>query len=70
MIFKIKQIRGRRGWTLEHLAERTGISISTLQRIESNEIMPGYDKVCAIAHVLQVPLEEVGEYHYTEKPQP
>lgn len=70
VIFKIKQFRRNRGWTLEYLSELTGISVSQLQRIENNETMPTYDKVCEIAHVFNLPIEEVGEYHYTEKPQP
>lgn len=69
VIFKIKQLRKSRGWTLEHLSELTGISVSQLQRIENNETMPTYDKVCDIAHAFGVPLEDVGEYRYIEKPQ-
>ena len=70
VIFKIKQLRRSRGWTLEYLSELTGISVSQLQRIENNETMPTYDKVCTIAHAFEVTVEEVGEYRYTEKPQP
>jgi len=65
--FRIKQLRKNKGWTLEYLSELTGISTSQLQRIENNETMPTYDKVCEIAHALGAKLEEVGEYHYIEK---
>lgn len=67
--FRVKKLRKDRGWTLEHLSEMTGISISQLQRIEQNETMPTYDKICEIAYALNVPIEEVGEFHHTEKPQ-
>ena len=69
VIFKIKQLRKNRGWSLDYLSELTGISKSQIQRIEKNETMPTYDKVCEIAHAFRVPLEEVGEYHHIEKPQ-
>lgn len=68
VIFKIKQLRRFQGWTLAYLSELTGISISQLQRIENNETMPTFDKVCDIAHAFGVPIDNV--YEYIEKPQP
>ena len=67
VIFRIKKLRKDKGWSLEYLSELTGISKSQLQRIEQNETMPTYDKVCEIAYALKTPLEKVGEYHHVEK---
>ena len=37
---RLAQLRGERGWSLEALAERTGISRATLSRVERSELSP------------------------------
>lgn len=37
---RLAQLRGERGWSLEVLAERTGISRATLSRLERSELSP------------------------------
>ena len=37
---RLAQLRGARGWSLEALAERTGISRATLSRLERAELSP------------------------------
>jgi transcriptional regulator with XRE-family HTH domain len=37
---RLAQLRAERGWSLEALAERTGISRPTLSRLERNELSP------------------------------
>jgi len=37
---RLAQLRGARGWSLETLAERTGISRATLSRLERAELSP------------------------------
>src|SRR3954451_14961823 len=37
---RLAQLRGERGWSLEAVAERTGISRATLSRIERAELSP------------------------------
>ena len=37
---RLAQLRGERGWSLEALAERTGISRATLSRLERSELSP------------------------------
>jgi transcriptional regulator with XRE-family HTH domain len=37
---RLARLRGERGWSLEALAERTGISRATLSRLERSELSP------------------------------
>ncbi|GAA5066124.1 XRE family transcriptional regulator [Thermocatellispora tengchongensis] len=37
---RLAELRAERGWSLEELAERTGVSRSTLSRLERGEISP------------------------------
>jgi len=43
------------GWTTEELAERIGVSKSTLARWEAGEHSPTSDKVADLAEALDVP---------------
>jgi transcriptional regulator with XRE-family HTH domain len=47
---RLRQLRGDRGWSLEELATRSGVSRATLSRIENNEVSPTASvlgKLCA-----------------------
>jgi transcriptional regulator with XRE-family HTH domain len=37
---RLKALRGERGWTLDELAERAGVSRATLSRLENAEVSP------------------------------
>jgi len=37
---RLAQLRAQRGWSLDALAERTGISRATLSRVERSELSP------------------------------
>ncbi len=56
---RLKQLRTRRGVTLTGLAELTGISKSTLSRLESGQRRPSLELLLPIAHAHQVPLDEL-----------
>lgn len=56
---RLRAIRSRRGLTLEQLAERTGISISTLSRLESGLRRPTLELLLALAAEHRVPLDEL-----------
>ncbi|MEK7490946.1 MAG: helix-turn-helix transcriptional regulator, partial [Pseudomonadota bacterium] len=46
-----KRLRGARkalGWTLAHLAELSGVSITTISRAERGQLALGYDNFAAI----------------------
>ncbi|MGK5554501.1 helix-turn-helix domain-containing protein [Actinomadura kijaniata] len=56
---RLKRIRTRRGMTLTALAEATGISKSTLSRLESGQRRPSLELLLPIARAHRVPLDEL-----------
>ncbi|MEW1600298.1 XRE family transcriptional regulator [Streptomyces sp. DH-12] len=56
---RLRRIRKEREVTLAALAEATGISVSTLSRLESGQRRPGLDLLLPIAQAHQVPLDEL-----------
>jgi transcriptional regulator with XRE-family HTH domain len=71
---RLKRIRARRGVTLEDLAGRTGISKSTLSRLENGQRRPSLELLLPLAQAYQVPLDdlvgapEVGDPRVRVKP--
>ncbi|WP_344164743.1 helix-turn-helix domain-containing protein [Nocardiopsis rhodophaea] len=56
---RLKRIRQQRNCTLAALSEITGISVSTLSRLESGQRKPSLELLLPIAHAHQVPLDEL-----------
>ncbi|MFE6690925.1 helix-turn-helix domain-containing protein [Streptomyces sp. NPDC057743] len=56
---RLKRLRTERGVTLSALAEATGISKSTLSRLESGLRRPSLELLLPIAQAHQVPLDEL-----------
>ena len=56
---RLKRLRTRRGVTLTALSEATGISTSTLSRLESGQRRPSLELLLPIALAHQVPLDEL-----------
>ncbi len=56
---RLKRLRAQRGLTLAALSETTGISVSTLSRLESGHRKPSLELLLPIAHAHQVPLDEL-----------
>ncbi|MGI5491273.1 helix-turn-helix domain-containing protein [Microtetraspora malaysiensis] len=56
---RLRRIRTQRGVTLTALAEATGISKSTLSRLESGQRRPSLELLLPIAQAHQVPLDEL-----------
>jgi transcriptional regulator with XRE-family HTH domain len=56
---RLRAIRKRRGSTLEQLAELTGMSVSTLSRIESGRRRPTLDVLLPLAQAYRLPLDEL-----------
>lgn len=54
---KIRQCRGRKGWTQEHLARNIGVTLNTVQRWESGKTVPSP----LAMEKLQILLEDVLE---------
>ncbi|MFI9594628.1 helix-turn-helix domain-containing protein [Nonomuraea sp. NPDC052265] len=56
---RLRHLRTQRGVTLSALAEATGISKSTLSRLESGQRRPSLELLLPIAGAHQVPLDEL-----------
>ncbi|WP_093607704.1 helix-turn-helix domain-containing protein [Streptomyces indicus] len=56
---RLRSIRRERGTTLAGLSEATGISVSTLSRLESGQRKPSLELLLPIARAHQVPLDEL-----------
>ncbi len=56
---RLKQVRTERGVTLGDLAERTGISTSTLSRLENGRRKPSLELLLPLAQAYRVPLDEL-----------
>jgi transcriptional regulator with XRE-family HTH domain len=56
---RLRQVRAERGATLTAVAELTGISKSTLSRLETGQRRPTLELLLALAHAYQVPLDDL-----------
>jgi transcriptional regulator with XRE-family HTH domain len=55
----LKNLRKRHGWTLAQVSERTGVSGSTLSRIENDQISPTYDLLLRLSDGLSLDIGEL-----------
>jgi transcriptional regulator with XRE-family HTH domain len=56
---RLQEVRKKRGVTLSALSEATGISKSTLSRLETGQRKPSLELLLPIAQAHQVPLDEL-----------
>jgi transcriptional regulator with XRE-family HTH domain len=56
---RLRALRKQRGTTLDRLAEQTGISVSTLSRLESGQRRPTLELLLPLANAYRVPLDEL-----------
>ncbi|MBL6276306.1 helix-turn-helix domain-containing protein [Micromonospora fiedleri] len=56
---RLRALRKNRGTTLSELADTTGISVSTLSRLESGQRRPTLELLLPLARAHQVPLDEL-----------
>lgn len=56
---RLRELRRQRGLTLTGLSTDTGISVSTLSRLESGGRKPTLELLLALARAYQVPLDEL-----------
>ncbi len=56
---RLRALRQRRGGTLAEVSEVTGISVSTLSRLEGGGRKPTLELLLALARAYQVPLDEL-----------
>lgn len=56
---RLKWLRGRRAMTLDDVSEATGISKSTLSRLETGQRRPSLELLLPLAQTYRVPLDEL-----------
>jgi transcriptional regulator with XRE-family HTH domain len=56
---RLRAVRQRRGATLSQLSKTTGISVSTLSRLESGQRRPTLEVLLRLAQAHQVPLDDL-----------
>lgn len=65
---RLRGLRKQRGTTLTQLSESTGISVSTLSRLESGQRRPTLELLLLLARAHQVPLDELVDAPATGDP--
>ena len=65
---RLRALRLERGATLAELGQETGISVSTLSRLESGQRRPTLELLLPLARVHQVPLDELVDAPETGDP--
>lgn len=56
---RLKRLRSQRGMTLTAIAEATGISKSTLSRLENGERRPSLELLLPLAQAYRIPLDDL-----------
>ncbi|MEP1768350.1 MAG: XRE family transcriptional regulator [Sulfitobacter sp.] len=56
---RMKSLRTASGFTLDHAAQKSGLALSTIQKIESGRTSPSYENLVRIARVYGVGLEQI-----------
>jgi transcriptional regulator with XRE-family HTH domain len=57
---RLRELRAGRDWTLEELAERTGLSKPFLSRLEAGDRQPSIAAVLTLARAFSVPVVRIG----------
>jgi transcriptional regulator with XRE-family HTH domain len=55
----LKRLRAERGWTLGEVSERTGLSISTLSKVENDKIALTFEKLVLLSQGLQIDIAQL-----------
>jgi transcriptional regulator with XRE-family HTH domain len=55
----LKALRRRHGWTLQDVNQRTGVAVSTLSKVENDQMSLTYDKLLQISEGLGINLAEL-----------
>lgn len=65
---RLRELRGGRGWTLEELSERTGLSKPFLSRLEGGDRQPSIAAVLTLSRVYGVSLSALFEQDVAAEP--
>lgn len=60
----LRRLRHDAGLTLQQISERSGIAVSTISKIETNQISPTYENILRLADGLEVDVAEL----FTRRP--
>ena len=63
---RVKELRKQNGWTQEVLAENSGLSLRTVQRIENGETQPSGDSIKRLSRALNVTPNELIDWQIVE----
>ena len=63
----LKELRTKKGLTQQQLADETGITLRTIQRIENGEVRPSFHSLNNLGRVLEADLSELNQ---TSDPKP
>ena len=55
----LKSLRQRHGWTLQEVSRQTGVAVSTLSKVENDQMSLTYDKLLQISEGLGINLAEL-----------
>jgi transcriptional regulator with XRE-family HTH domain len=55
----LRAIRDQNGWTLKEMSERAGIPVSTLSKVERDQLSLTYDKIHQLCHRLNMRVSEL-----------
>jgi transcriptional regulator with XRE-family HTH domain len=55
----LKEGRLARGWLLKDVAQRAGVAISTVSRIESGDLLPTVDVLTRLSEALEIDLADL-----------
>lgn len=67
---RLRRLRKEAGWTLQDLARRSGVSLSTLSKIENAQVAPTFDTLVKAAHGLGIGFETLLTQAAAEPPAP
>lgn len=56
---KVREIRRRKGWTIQRLGQETGLAVGFLSEVETGKKAPGVYNAIRISRALDVPVEEL-----------
>jgi len=56
---RVKELRARRGWTQQELADEVGVSRQSINSIERERYVPSLLLALAFARVFRCPLEDI-----------
>ena len=59
---KIKELRKKKGWSQEELADEAKVNLRTIQRIENNESEPRGKTLSLICTALDINTEDILDY--------